>query len=136
MSLVLAIEPERKHAAILRRLVDQQDGARLILVTSAYAAVVMINRQVPDLVLLGASLGPKQKEDVVAHFRSASDVPSPQTLHIPPFRGADAPLTGMGVEGMAIPGWEPCYVFVVRRLGAELCPWLRASRVQGIERRA
>lgn len=89
MSLILAVEPDKHQGETVRRLVDQQAGAKLVLVTSAYAAVVMINRQVPDLILLGASLGSKATDDIVDRFHLASSAPNPQTLHIPPFRSAD-----------------------------------------------
>ena len=84
MSLVLAVEPDGKQAEILRHLIDQQGGTQLILVSSAYAAAVTMNRRVPDLVLLGASLDQKAHDHVVDHFILASDVPEPQMLRIPP----------------------------------------------------
>lgn len=89
MSLVLAVEPDGKQAEFLRGLIGQQAGTQLIVVTSAYAAAVLMNRRVPDLVLLGASLDQKAREHVVDHFILASPAPEPQTLGIPLLRGAD-----------------------------------------------
>ena len=49
MGRVLAIEPEASKAEALRQIVRNDVGAEFVLVTSAYAAVVAINRQLPDL---------------------------------------------------------------------------------------
>ena len=85
MNLVIAVEPDRKQAETLRGIVDQLADVQLVLVTSAYAAVVMINRRVPDVVLVGPSLGQKATEEVLDHFHLASDAPEAQTLTIPVF---------------------------------------------------
>src|SRR5688572_7086499 len=83
MGLVLAVEPDRTQADILRRTVGQHPGVKLVLVTSAYAATVSMNRQVPDVVLLGDSLKLKQQQEVTAHFRSLVGIQSAPTISIP-----------------------------------------------------
>lgn len=83
MSLVLAVEPDAKQADVLRRIIGRQDDTELIVVTSAYAATSMMKRRVPDLVLLGASLGAKSQE-IIDIFCLVSAAENPQTLWIPP----------------------------------------------------
>ena len=83
MSLVLAVDPDGEQTESLRQIVGRHDGAQLVLVRSAYAAVVAINRRVPDLVLVSESLGPKTQQSVVDHFRAVSATADPQTLVIP-----------------------------------------------------
>lgn len=93
MSLVLAIEPDGAQAEILRRVVSHQADVQLIVVTSAYAATTTMNRRVPDLLLVGASLGPKAQE-VVDRFRSVSGTPNPQILQIPTSNLTDPEIFG------------------------------------------
>jgi hypothetical protein len=88
MSLVLAVEPDAKQADSLRRLLGQQDETELIVVSSGYAATSIMKRRVPDLVLLGASLGRKSQE-VVDIFCLVSNAPNPQTLPIPRLSAAE-----------------------------------------------
>jgi hypothetical protein len=88
MRLVLAVEADPKQADALRRVLDQQNGIELIVVLSSYAAISFMKRRVPDLVLLGASLGRKSQE-VVDIFCLVSTAPNPQTLPIPPGEWAD-----------------------------------------------
>lgn len=100
MSLVLAVEPDGTQAEILRRIVGQQAGAQLILVTSAYAAVTTMNRRVPDLLLVSASLGPKAQE-VIDRFRLVSGAPKSQILQIPALRGAEEAFGARIAAGLA-----------------------------------
>ena len=83
MGLVIAVEPDRTQADILRRAIAKHPGIKLVLVTSAYAANVSMNRQVPDVVLLGDSLKFKQQQEVTAHFRSLAGIPNAPTISIP-----------------------------------------------------
>ena len=83
MSLVPAVDPDGEQTESLRQIVGRHDGAQLVLVRSAYAAVVAINRRVPDLVLVSEALGPKTQQSVVDHFRAVSATADPQTLVIP-----------------------------------------------------
>src|SRR4051812_25967547 len=52
MSVVLAVDPDRNQAEILRRLFPDETATKLVVVTSAYAAVVWMNRDAPDVLLL------------------------------------------------------------------------------------
>src|SRR5688572_25643095 len=89
MSLVLAVEPDAKQADALRRLFGQQADTELIVVSSSYAATAIMKRRVPDLVLLGASLGQPKSKEVADIFCLVSSASTPQTLPIPRFTAAD-----------------------------------------------
>jgi hypothetical protein len=83
MGRVLAIEPEASKAEALRQLVRNDVGAEFVLVTSAYAAVVAINRQLPDLVLFSESISDRHRERVVDHLKSVSRNGTPPTFSVP-----------------------------------------------------
>src|SRR5262245_40057070 len=89
MGRVLAIEPEASKAEALRQIVRNDVGAEFVLVTSAYAAVVAINRQLPDLVLFSESISDRHRERVVDHLKSVSRNGTPPTLSIPALRNGD-----------------------------------------------
>ena len=89
MGRVLAIEPEASKAEALRKIVRNDVGAEFVLVTSAYAAVVAINRQLPDLVLFSESISDRHRERVVDHLKSVSRNGTPPTLSIPALRNGD-----------------------------------------------
>jgi hypothetical protein len=89
MGRVLAIEPEASKAEALRQIVRNDVGAEFVLVTSAYAAVVAINRQLPDLVLFSDSISDRHRERVVDHLKSVSRNGTPPTLSIPALRNGD-----------------------------------------------
>ena len=89
MGRVLAIEPEATKAEALRQIVRNDVGAEFVLVTSAYAAVVAINRQLPDLVLFSDSISDRHRERVVDHLKSVSRNGTPPTLSIPALRNGD-----------------------------------------------
>src|SRR5688500_16679968 len=91
MGRVLAIEPESPRAEALRQLVRDYIGAELVVVTSAYAAVVAINRQVPDVVLFSESIGDRQRDRVLEHLKSTTRVADPQELIVPQARLGASP---------------------------------------------
>src|SRR5262245_9067150 len=89
MGRVLAIEPEASQADALRQFVRDELGAELVLVSSAYAAVVAINRQTPDVVLFSESVTEKHRDRVLDHLRSTIKPAVPQRLTLPSLRHCD-----------------------------------------------
>jgi hypothetical protein len=87
-SLVLAIEPDSTRAEALRQLMRERLGIELVLVASPYAAIVAMNRLLPELLLFSSSLSDRNQNKVIAHYRSLTDGIDPQTLIIPLFRDA------------------------------------------------
>ena len=68
---LLAVEPDASQAEALRQFVREgMKGADLVIVSSAYAAVVAINRQVPDVVLFSETIVDKHRDRVLDHLRS------------------------------------------------------------------
>src|SRR5688500_8607951 len=89
MSVVLAIEPDSGQADSLRQIVRDQLEVELVVVTSAYAAIVAMNRQVPDLLLFGRSVAQRHQTTVLKHLRSLTEGEVPQVLTIPALGAAE-----------------------------------------------
>ena len=83
MPLVLAIEPDLKQAAILKRIVREQVRADLVLVESREAAISAIDAQLPDVILVTALLSPRDEEELIAHLRPLTGAEHLQTHTIP-----------------------------------------------------
>lgn len=94
MALIVAIETDARQAAIVSRVVRDQVGARLVVVSSNEQALAAIAREVPDLVLLSALLSPRDEEEIVAYLRTLDGASHLQTLTIP--RLADGPAEEHG----------------------------------------
>src|ERR1043165_3565537 len=72
MTVVLAIEPDIAQAEPLTALLRVRLGADLRLVTTSHAAIVAMNQQMPDVVLLGRDVPQEQRTRIVTHLRSLS----------------------------------------------------------------
>src|SRR5262245_36469998 len=87
---LLAVEPDASQAEALRQFVREGlKGADLVIVSSAYAAVVAINRQVPDVVLFSEAIVDKHRDRVLDHLRSTIKPAVPQRLTLPSLRVCD-----------------------------------------------
>ena len=93
MPLVLAIEPDRKQATAVRRLIRDRDLAELVLVDTKDAAVAAISEAVPDLILVTALLSPHEEEELNGYLRKLGEATHLQTLTIPQIASA-APRRG------------------------------------------
>ena len=93
MNLVLAIEPDSSHADPLGSVVHTKLGAELVIVTSAYAAIVAMNQRVPDLVLFGREVPQDQRVKIGTHLRSLADSSQVRTLDIPSLASATSRAT-------------------------------------------
>lgn len=83
MALILAIETDARQAALLRWVVRERIGARLVVVSSKEQALAAIAADIPDLVLVSALLSPRDEEEIVAHLRALDGAAHLQTLTIP-----------------------------------------------------
>jgi len=83
VSSVLAIEPDARQAAVLRRVVRDRARAEISVVDSKDAAIATIAKHVPDLILVTALLSPRDEEDLVAHLRTLDEADYLQTITIP-----------------------------------------------------
>src|SRR5215471_6765235 len=68
--LVLAIEPDLRQAAIVKRIVREKVLADVTVVDSRDAALEAIRRTVPDVLLLSALLSPRDEDELIAHLRT------------------------------------------------------------------
>lgn len=86
MSMILALEPDERQAAILSGVIMNQLRADLVLVDSKSAAVAAMARETPDLVLLTPELTRAEEKEIIARLRARD--PRVQTLSIPPLVAA------------------------------------------------
>jgi hypothetical protein len=68
MSIVLAIEPDRRQAAHLTAIVRQLVDAQLVLADTTEGALDAIGNRVPDLVLVPALLSPQDDPPWPRHY--------------------------------------------------------------------
>ena len=83
MPLILAIEPDGRQAAILKRVVRDHVRVEMIVVASKDDAVTAITKGVPDLILLTLLISPRDEEELIGHLRRLERADHLQTLTIP-----------------------------------------------------
>ena len=83
MSLVLALEPDPKQAAVLKQVVRDRVGAEFVLADSKDAALAAIAERVPDLILVTALLSPRDESELTDRLRDLEGAEHLQTLTIP-----------------------------------------------------
>jgi CheY-like chemotaxis protein len=88
--LVLAIEPDPRQAATLKRVVKGQVRADLIVVDSKDAALATIATRIPDLILVTALLPPRDEDDLTQHLKTLDRATHLQTVTIPLLASAPA----------------------------------------------
>jgi len=83
MSLILAIEPDRRQASVLASI-GRKLGAELIIADHAEEALASLGSRVPDLILTSALLSPKDESALAARLRELDDAAAHvQTVTIP-----------------------------------------------------
>src|SRR5499427_2957306 len=92
MSLILAVEPDRRQAAHLTHIVRQRVGVELILAETTELALAQIGNRVPDLILVPALLSPTEDAALAAALRVIATDAHVQMLTTPLFASA-APAT-------------------------------------------
>jgi len=85
MSIILAIEPDRRQAAHVSAIVRHRVRAELILADTTEGALDAIGSQVPDLVLVPALLSPQDDAALNAALRVIAAAAHVRTLTIPVF---------------------------------------------------
>ena len=85
MSLILAIEPDRRQVAHLISIVRHVKGAELILADTTERALESIGNSVPDLILVPALLSPSDDAALAAALRVIATAAHVQMLTIPTF---------------------------------------------------
>jgi CheY-like chemotaxis protein len=84
MSLILAVEPDRRQAKQLSSVVRQHVRAEFVVAESGSAALAALGTRIPDLILTPALLPPKDEAVLTGWLRDLGDAAAHvQTLAIP-----------------------------------------------------
>jgi hypothetical protein len=81
--LVLAIEPDLRQAAIVKRIVREKVMADVAVVDSRDAAIEAMRTYMPDVLLLSALLSPRDEDELIAHLKTLENAGHLQTHTIP-----------------------------------------------------
>ena len=101
MTLIVAIEPDRRQATYLSAMVRGKLKAELVLADSAEGALRALGNRVPDVILTSALLSPKD-EGVIADWLRTLDAAAAhiQTLTIPMFAASRPATTRQRARGV------------------------------------
>jgi hypothetical protein len=99
-SLVLAIEPDLRQAAIIKRIVREKALADVAVVDSLDAAIEAMRTAMPDVLLLSALLSPRDEDHLIAHLKTLDGAGHLQTHTIPQLASALQPGEGRGSRGL------------------------------------
>lgn len=97
--LVLAIEPDFRQAAIVKRIVRENALADVAVVDSLDAAIEAMRTAMPDVLLLSALLSPRDEDDLIAHLKTLGHAGHLQTHTIPQLASALQPGHENGSRG-------------------------------------
>ena len=89
--LVLAIEPDLRQAAIVKRIVKEKALADVTVVDSRDAAIEAMRTTMPDVLLLSALLSPRDEDELIAHLKTLDNAGHLQTHTIPQLASALGP---------------------------------------------
>jgi len=88
LPLVLAIEPDTRQAAIVKRVVKERVQAEVVVVDSRDAAFDAIRTAIPDVVLVSMLLSPRDEDELIQHLRTLEGAAHLQTHTIPQLASA------------------------------------------------
>jgi len=100
MQIVLAIEPDLRQAAIIKRIVRDKVLADVVVVETRDAALEAIRKEIPDVLLLSALLSPRDEDELIAHLRLLDGAEHLQTHTIPQLAGTSADREGGRSRGL------------------------------------
>jgi len=86
--LVLAIEPDLRQAAIVKRLFKDKALADVAVVDSRDAAIEAMRTLMPDVLLLSALMSPRDEDELMAHLRTLDNAGHLQTHTLPQLASA------------------------------------------------
>lgn len=97
---VLAIEPDLRQAAIVKRIVRDKALAEIAVVDSRDAAIEAMRTSMPDVLLLSALLSPRDEDELMAHLRTLENAGHLQTHTIPQLASALGQDEGRSGRGL------------------------------------
>ncbi len=86
--LVLAIEPDLRQAAIIKRIVREKVLADVTVVDTREAAIEAMRTCMPDVLLLSALLSPRDEDELITHLKTLEHASHLQTHTIPQLASA------------------------------------------------
>jgi HPt (histidine-containing phosphotransfer) domain-containing protein len=98
--LVLAIEPDLRQAAIVKRIVREKVLADVAVVDSREAAMDAMRTTIPDVLLLSALMSPRDEDELIAHLRTLDHADHLQTHTIPQLASTLNPIESPGPRGL------------------------------------
>ena len=98
--LVLAIEPDLRQAAIVKRIVREKALADVAVVDSRDAAIEAMRTCMPDVLLLSALMSPRDEDELIAHLKTLENAGHLQTHTIPQLASALQPGDERGGRGL------------------------------------
>jgi hypothetical protein len=98
--LVLAIEPDLRQAAIVKRIVREKALADVVLVDSLDAAIEAMRTSMPDVLLLSALLSPRDEDDLISHLKTLEHAGHLQTHTIPQLASSLGPGEERASKGL------------------------------------
>lgn len=98
--LVLAIEPDLRQAAIVKRIVREKVLADVAVVDSRDAALEAMRTTIPDVLLLSALMSPREEDELIAHLRTLEHADHLQTHTIPQLASVLGPAESRGPRGL------------------------------------
>jgi hypothetical protein len=98
--LVLAIEPDLRQAAIVKRIVREKALADVAVVDSRDAAIEAMRTCMPDVLLLSALMSPRDEDELIAHLKTLDNAGHLQTHTIPQLASALQPGGERGGRGL------------------------------------
>ena len=98
--LVLAIEPDLRQAAIVKRIIREKVLADVAVVDSREAAMDAMRTTIPDVLLLSALMSPRDEDELIAHLRTLDHADHLQTHTIPQLASTLNPIESRGPRGL------------------------------------
>jgi hypothetical protein len=82
-ALILAVQPDSVQAVTLRYALRERVNGEVIVVHSTEAALSVIDKQVPDVILLHALMLPAEEDYLIAYLRTLPNTDHVQAITIP-----------------------------------------------------
>jgi len=84
-ALILAVHPDSLQSSSLRHALHERVKAEVLVVDSTEAALSVVDKQVPDVILLHALMPPTEEDYLLAYLRTLPNTDHVQAIAIPQF---------------------------------------------------
>src|SRR5215813_11527191 len=90
--LILAVQPDLAQAAILRFALLERVEGEVMVVETTEAALSVIDKRVPKVILLHALMPPREEDYLAAYLRTLVNTGHVQVIGIPHLEPPSAPV--------------------------------------------